>query len=445
MTDTNSKPENQSTPLFPLADRLRPTRIEDVFGQSHLTARGMALAHMVERRRLSSAILWGPPGSGKTTLSRILASSLGYHSLEFSATIAKIAEIRTVMQEAEAARHQLGQPIVVFVDEIHHFNKHMQDAFLPFVEKGDIILLGTTTENPAFKLNRALISRMQILELNPLQDKDLEQILTRAKQILVQNKISFPQLSDRAHSLLLRYSAGDARRLLNGLEMITRVSTETDAVFSAEALASILQRSSRGYDRTGDDRYQLISAFHKSVRNSDMDASLYWLSRMVSGGEDPLFLLRRMIRIAGEDIGLADPQALRICLDARKAYDTLGSPEGDIFLTMATVYLASAPKSNALYQTEKRMKKIVEKYPREPVPLRLINPSHFLASQKGAGREYLYAHDYDEKTTPMTTLPDSIRESLFYIPGKLGFERTIQERLSFWKKNKKAMRNKKKS
>lgn len=433
-----------SQPLFPLADRLRPSRIDQVCGQSHLTAEGMVLARMVDHRQLNSAILWGPPGTGKTTLSRILANSLGYPSLEFSATVAKIAEIREVMQKAESARNQFDRPLVVFVDEIHHFNKHMQDAFLPFVEKGEIILIGTTTENPAFKLNRALISRMQILELKPLQNPDLEQILSRAEAILKQNEISMPHLNAEARKLLVRYSSGDARRLLNGLEMITRIPVEGDNVLSADLLAAILQRSSKGYDRTGDDRYQLISAFHKSVRNSDMDASLYWLFRMLSGGEDPLFILRRMIRIAGEDVGLADPQALRICLDARQAFESLGSPEGEIFLTMGTVYLAAAPKSNTLYQTEKQMKKVLEKFPMEAVPLRLINPSHFLAAEKGAGNDYLYAHDFDEKTTPMTTLPESIRAEPFYLPGDLGFERTIKERLEFWKKRKHAMRNRNK-
>lgn len=422
--------------LFPLADWLRPRRIEDVFGQEHLTSRGRVLADMVKSERLGSLILWGPPGSGKTTLSRILAESLGYPSMEFSATVARIAEIRSVMQEAESARDRFQHALVVFVDEIHHFNKHMQDAFLPFVERGDIILLGTTTENPAFKLNRALISRLQILELNPLGEEHLQAILERADNLIREKGLTPPRLSPGARSLLFRYAAGDARRLLNGLEVSVRLAGEKE--IAAEDLAAMLQKTVRGYDRSGDDRYQLISAFHKSVRNSDMDASLYWLHRMLKGGEDPLFVLRRMIRISAEDIGLADPQAMRICLDAKAAFEYLGAPEGEIFLTMATVYLASAPKSNTLYLTEKKMVKVLERYPDTPVPMHLINPSHFLAARKGAGSDYLYAHDFAEKTTNMPTMPKEIQSGEFYAPGGLGFERTIRERILFWMERKKA-------
>lgn len=439
MTDQAANPGPGLHSLFPLADHLRPGRITEVYGQEHLTGPGKVLSDMVTREQLGSTILWGPPGTGKTTLSRILAKSLNYPSMEFSATVSRIAEIRAVMQEAKATRDRFHRPLVVFVDEIHHFNKHMQDAFLSFVEKGDIVLLGTTTENPAFKLNRALISRMQILELHPLEDSDLETILDRARTGIRDAGIAVPELSLEARSLLVRYACGDGRRLLNGLEMILRLGRDPATVVQAEEVALVLQKKVKGYDRSGDDRYQLISAFHKSVRNSDMDASLYWLYRMLTGGEDPLFILRRMIRISAEDIGLADPHALRICLDAREAYDALGSPEGDIFLAMATVYLASAPKSNALYATEKRMQQVADQYGNEPVPLHLINPSHFLAARKGAGREYLYAHDFATRTTPMRTMPAGVRDKDFYSPGELGFEKTIRERIQFWREQKKAM------
>lgn len=439
MTGAKPKTGGKVEDLFPLADCLRPRRVEDVFGQEHLTSRGRVLADMVKSERLGSMILWGPPGSGKTTLSRILAGSLGYPSMEFSATVARIAEIRSVMQEAESARDRFHRSLVVFVDEIHHFNKHIQDAFLPFVERGDIILLGTTTENPAFKLNRALISRLQILELNPLGEEHLQAILERADGLIRERGLTPPLLAPGARALLVRYAAGDARRLLNGLEVTIRLAG--DGKVEAEKLAELLQKTIRGYDRTGDDRYQLISAFHKSVRNSDLDASLYWLHRMLKGGEDPLFILRRMIRISAEDIGLADPQAMRICLDAKSAFEYLGSPEGEIFLTMGTVYLASAPKSNALYLTEKRMSKVMERYAEAPVPIHLINPSHFLAAQKGAGKDYLYAHYFPEKTTNMPTMPGEIQSKIFYSPGDLGFERTIRERILFWMERKAAGKN----
>jgi len=439
MTDSDRQPGLATENLFPLADRMRPRRIQEVFGQEHLTAPGKVLSDMVEHQQLGSMILWGPPGSGKTTLSRILAGTLGYPSMEFSATVSRIAEIRTVMQEAETARGQSHRPLVVFVDEIHHFNKHMQDAFLPFVERGDIILLGTTTENPAFKLNRALISRMQILELNPLDEENLLAILNRAAGLIRERGAHMPQFSAAAEALLLRYASGDARRLLNGLEVILRLGGKSGMTLDAEEMASLLQKSLRGFDRAGDDRYQLISAFHKSVRNSDVDASLYWLHRMLKGGEDPLFILRRMLRITAEDIGLADPQALRICLDARAAFDAIGPPEGEIFLTMVTVYLASAPKSNALYKTEQHMQKVLERHPNEPVPLHLINPSHFLAARKGAGKDYQYAHDFAARTTDMETMPAKIKSGDFFLPGEMGFEKTIGERIRFWRRQKRTM------
>ncbi|HDP95452.1 MAG TPA: replication-associated recombination protein A [Candidatus Aminicenantes bacterium] len=439
MTDHASKPRPDPNSLFPLADHMRPDHISEVYGQEHLTGPGKILSDMAARGQLSSTILWGPPGTGKTTLSRILAKSLNTPSMEFSATVSRIAEIRAVMQEANATRDRCHRPLVVFVDEIHHFNKHMQDAFLSFVEKGDIVLLGTTTENPAFKLNRALISRMQIFELRPLGDSHLETILDRALTGIRETGIAVADLSAEAAALLIRFAAGDARRLLNGLEMILRLGRDAGTPIQAEEVALLLQKKVKGYDRSGDDRYQLISAFHKSVRNSDVDASLYWLHRMLAGGEDPLFILRRMIRITAEDIGLADPQALRICLDAREAYDFIGSPEGEIFLTMATIYLASAPKSNSLYATEKRMQQVADRYGNEPVPLHLINPSHFLAARKGAGRDYLYAHDFATRTTPMQTMPAGVPDKGFYSSGEFGFEKTIHERIQFWREQKMAM------
>jgi putative ATPase len=428
--------------FFPLADKLRPESLSAFEGQEHLTGRQKIIQALVQGKNLASMILWGPPGTGKTTLARILVREAGYPSTEFSATVSGIAEIKKMMERSQGPRLASRQPLALFVDEIHHFNRSVQDAFLPYVERGDIILLGTTTENPAYKINRALLSRLKILELFPLKEENLRRILGRALAFIQERSGVQLRFTPEAETVLVGYSNGDSRRLLNLVEIVFQTADLGRAVDDALVLDTI-QNKVAGYDRTGDDRYQYISALHKSVRNSDVDASLFWLYRMLEGGEDPLYILRRMVRMAVEDVGLADPDALRVCLNAKQAYEFLGSPEGDLFLTEAAVYLALAPKSNALYVADGKMKKIAEKYKLLPVPLQIVNPDNFLAAGKGAGKDYIYAHDLPEKTSLLKTLPDGVKEMGFYEPGSMGFEKNIRERLAYWKKVKDELKKKK--
>ncbi len=427
--------------FFPLADKLRPQSLSDFVGQEHLTGRQKVIQALVQGKNLASMIFWGPPGTGKTTLARILVREAGYPSTEFSATVSGIAEIKKMMARSKGPRLGTKQPLALFVDEIHHFNRSVQDAFLPYVERGDVILLGTTTENPAYKINRALLSRLKILELFPLKEEDLRQILGKALAFIREHAGADLRFTPAAEAVVVGYSNGDSRRLLNLVEIVFQTAEAGRPVDDA-AVLDVIQNKVAGYDRTGDDRYQFISALHKSVRNSDVDASLFWLYRMLEGGEDPLYILRRMVRMAVEDIGLADPDTLRVCLNAKQAYEFLGSPEGDLFLTEAVVYLALAPKSNALYVADDKMKKIAEKYKMLPVPLQIVNPDNFIAAGKGAGRGYVYAHDLPEKTSLLRTLPDGVKEAGFYEPGSMGFEKNIRERMEYWKKIKDGMKKK---
>lgn len=428
--------------FFPLADKLRPGCLAEFEGQNHLTGRQKIVQALVQSKNLASIIFWGPPGTGKTTLARILVRETGYPAAEFSATVSGIAEIKKIMEKSKAVRNDQGKPLVLFVDEIHHFNRSVQDAFLPYVERGDVILLGTTTENPAYKINRALLSRLKILELFPLKNEHLARILNRALAFIHENGSADLRFTPEAETVVIGYSNGDSRRLLNLVEIVLQTADHCEAVDETFVL-DVIQSKVAGYDRSGDDRYQYISALHKSVRNSDVDASLFWLYRMLEGGEDPLYILRRMVRMAVEDIGLADPDALRLCLNAKQAYEFLGSPEGDLFLTEAAVYLALAPKSNALYRSDGKMKEIAEKYKLLPVPLQIVNPDNFIAAGKGAGKDYIYAHDCPEKTSLLPTLPTGVLERGFYEPSGMGFEKNIRERLAYWKKVKDELAKKK--
>ncbi|MCP5053622.1 MAG: replication-associated recombination protein A [bacterium] len=429
------------TDIFPLADKLRPDGLDTYEGQEHLVGKGKMIRSYIENGKLNSLIFWGPPGTGKTTLSRIIVKEMDIPAVEFSATISKLGDAREIMKQAAEGKKMTGKPLVLFVDEIHHFNKSSQDAFLPYVERGDIILLGTTTENPAYKINRALLSRLKIMEFFPLSAENLRNILHKGIGVIKRESGEELEFSGEVENILLNYSNGDARRMLNVVEVIYNLRVSGGEITEAMVL-EVIQNKVGAYDRTGDDRYQLISAFHKSVRNSDLDATLYWLYRMMGGGEDMLFILRRMIRICVEDIGFADPEALTICLRAKEAFEFLGEPEGNLFLTQAAIYLASAPKSNAVYLTEKRMKKIVERYPNVSVPLHIINASNFIAGGKGAGKGYLYAHDFKEKTTAMETMPGEVKEGGFYEPNELGFEKKVKGRITYWQKLK-AMLSKK--
>jgi putative ATPase len=421
--------------FFPLADKLRPKQLAEFEGQDHLTGRQKIIQALVQSGNLASMIFWGPPGTGKTTLARILVRETAYPSAEFSATVSGIGEIKKIMGKSLASRKEQGKPLVLFVDEIHHFNRNIQDAFLPYVERGDIILLGTTTENPAYKINRALLSRLKILELFPLQAEHLQRILARALVFIAKNGGVNVRFTPDAEAIVIGYSNGDSRRLLNLVEIITQTADHREAV-SETFVLDVIQNKVAAYDRTGDDRYQYISALHKSVRNSDVDAALFWLYRMLEQGEDPLYILRRLLRITVEDIGLADPDALRICLNAKQAYEFLGSPEGDLFLTEAVVYLTLAPKSNSLYVADAKLKQLAEKYKMLPVPLQIINPDNFITAGKGAGKDYIYAHDLPEKTSLLETLPDGLSERGFYEPNDMGFEKNIKQRLAFWQKIK---------
>jgi len=424
---------SSSGELFPLNETLRPANLKQYLGQEHLVGEGKIIHSLIRHKRLNSIIFWGPPGTGKTTLSRILVRELHYPSRECSATIASITQIRKFLQEAQKLRELEGNPLVLFVDEIHHFNKHSQDTFLPYVERGDIILLGTTIENPAYKINRALLSRIRILELYPLKDCHLKTILERAVTFLKKQTGRSLDLPRPVVNILLNHAQGDCRRILNLVEILFHLGA---GKITPDRVREIIQKNIGAYDRSGQDRYHLISAFHKSVRNSDTDAALFWLYRMLEGGEDPLFILRRMIRIASEDVGFADPQALTVTLQAREAFDFLGLPEGSIFLAQAAIYLACAPKSNSLYRTEKRMEQLAKKYRHLPVPAHLLNPSNFVDRKKGAGKGYRYAHDYPQKTTAMQTLPEGVSEKGFFEPNAMGFEKKIRERLEFWEKVK---------
>ena len=421
--------------IFPLADRLRPGDISDFTGQEHLTGPGKIVRSFIEKGYLSSLIFWGPPGTGKTTLSRILVKLLDLPSSEFSATVSKIGEIRELMKKSADMKKIGGKPLVLFVDEIHHFNMHIQDAFLPYVESGDIILMGTTTENPAYKMNRALLSRLRVLEFNPLSEKDMGNIIDRGLEFIREKTGTDLKPGNDVRNLMIELSNGDGRRLLNILELVFNSVADGD-IPDTKLVKDIVQKKIGSYDRTGDDRYAYISALHKAVRNSDTDSSLFWLYRMMEGGEDPLFIIRRMIRIAVEDIGFADPEALPMCLNIKDAYEYLGSPEGDLFLTQGIIYLSSAPKSNSIYKTEKKMKKIIEKYSDSKVPLHIINPSNFLSRRKGAGKGYTYAHDHPKKTTTMNTMAENVDESEFYEPNTMGFEKKIRDRIEYWKKIK---------
>jgi putative ATPase len=409
---------------------MRPRTLDEFVGQEHILAPGKPLRVQIERDDIGSLIFWGPPGVGKTTLAKIIAALTNAEFIEFSAVLAGIKEIKQVMADAERAR-QYGTRTIVFVDEIHRFNRAQQDAFLPHVERGNIRLIGATTENPSFEVNSALLSRSRVYTLNPLTEEQIVSLLHRA---LTDRERGLGELEVTAEETALAriaaYSSGDARSGYNVLEVAAQSAGATAArIITEQIVADALQRRVLRYDKSGEEHYNLISALHKSVRNSDPDAALYWLARMIESGEDPLYIARRVVRMAVEDIGLADPNALALTLAAKEAIDFLGLPEANLALAQAVVYLSIAPKSNALYNAYGEVQADVEQTAADPVPLHLRNAPTKLMKDIGYGSGYKYAHDFAEKTTDMQCLPDNLKGRVYYHPTEQGVEKRIKDRL----------------
>jgi len=437
---TRASPERRSL-SSPLADRMRPETLEEFVGQVHILGVGKPLRKLIERDELASMILWGPPGSGKTTLAAIIARKTRSDFLRFSAVLSGIKEIKEVMAAAERAR-QYGRRTVLFVDEIHRFNKAQQDAFLPYVERGDIVLIGATTENPSFEVIAALLSRAKVYMLSALSTDEIMTLLHRAvadeKRGLASQRV---QISEELLRQIAVFSNGDARAAYNTLEVAVaaapRDPATRDALVTETIIEDAIQRKMLLYDKAGEEHYNLVSALHKSVRNSDPDAALYWLGRMLEAGEDPLYVARRLIRMASEDIGLADPHALNVAVAAMQAAHFVGMPEGNLALAEAAVYLALAPKSNALYVGYGEVASDAQKTIAEPVPFHLRNPVTGLMASFGYGKGYQYAHKAEDKLTDMQCLPDNLKERRYYRPTDEGFERKLKEKLQAiqeWKK-----------
>jgi putative ATPase len=435
------EPESQAA-RRPLADRMRPETIEGFVGQLHLLGPGKPLRSQIERDELASMILWGPPGSGKTTLASVIARRTHSDFVKFSAVLSGIREIRDVMTVAERAR-RVGRRTVLFIDEIHRFNKAQQDAFLPYVEHGDVILIGATTENPSFEVNSALLSRVKVYMLAPLSTDEIETLLNRAlrdtRQGLAEQHVV---ISEQQLRQIAVFANGDARAAYNTLESATLAALKDEAgkaVVTDTILEDAIQRKMLLYDKSGEEHYNLISALHKSVRNSDPDAALYWLGRMLEAGEDPLYIARRLIRMASEDIGLADPGALRLAVASMQAVHFVGMPEGDLALAETAVYLALAPKSNALYTGYGEGKRDAHESLAEPVPLHLRNPVTGLMAHFGYGKGYQYAHDAPDHLTAMQCLPENLKGRRYYRPTNEGLEKNLKERLDFiegWRSKK---------
>ncbi|HXB20006.1 MAG TPA: replication-associated recombination protein A [Candidatus Solibacter sp.] len=421
-------PDQKNKGARPLADRMRPRTLDEFVGQEQILAPGKPLRMQIERDDPGSIIFWGPPGVGKTTLAQIIANITKAEFIEFSAVLSGIKEIKQVMADAEKAR-QYGTRTIVFVDEIHRFNKAQQDAFLPHVEHGNIRLIGATTENPSFEIIGALLSRCRVYILKPLTE---EQIVGLLKRALQDSDRGLGKMNVRATKETLQqiapYASGDARAAYNVLEVAVATAGQ-DGEITQDILKDTLQKRILLYDKSGEEHYNLISALHKSVRNSDVDASLYWLGRMLESGEDPLYIARRVVRMASEDIGLASPEALNLCLSAKDAIDFLGMPEAALALAQAVAYLALAPKSNALYTAYSAVLEDVEKTAADPVPLHIRNAPTSLMKQVGYGKGYQYAHDLETKVADMDCLPDNLRGRQYYHPTSEGREKLLAQRL----------------
>jgi len=464
-------PTQSPTPAGPLADQLRPKTFDDVVGQNHLLGDEGPLRRMIGSGKVASLVFWGPPGTGKTTMARLLADVGELKFVQISAIFSGVADLKKIF-EAAKIRRQNGQRTLLFVDEIHRFNRSQQDSFLPYVEDGTITLVGATTENPSFELNGALLSRMQVLVLKRLDEAGLEKLVERAEAHVGKEL----PLDDEARSLLLTLADGDGRYLLNMVEAVfdfgvgygvegvsggdsgsagavsgmdrrgrrpdLRGSEENRAsslngMLGTEELLRVVQRKAAAYDKDREGHYNLISALHKSLRGSDADAALYWLARMLIGGEDPLYIARRLIRFASEDIGLADPQALPQALAARQAYEVLGSPEGELAIVQAVLYLATAPKSNAAYKAQKQAWKTAKETGSLMPPAHILNAPTALMKDLGYGKDYAYDHDSENAFSGQNYFPDELNRQTFYTPPERGFEREIVKRLAFWEKKRK--------
>ncbi len=432
---------NGGTAPHPLASRLRPQTLEAFIGQEHLLGEGRILRQLIEKDQISSMIFWGPPGVGKTTLAGIIAGRTKADFINFSAVTSGIKEIKEVMNQAEISR-KMGIRTVLFVDEIHRFNKAQQDAFLPFVEKGSILLIGATTENPSFEVNAALLSRCRVFVLKALEEDDIVRLLQNA----LQNPAGFAgqriEIREEQLRAVAVFANGDARTALNTLEMVVlngEITPDGALLVTDEGLLQCINRKSLLYDKTGEEHYNMISALHKSMRNSDPDAAVYWMCRMLEGGENPLYIARRLIRFASEDIGMADSHALPLAVAAYQACHFLGMPECDVHLTHAVTYLAMAPKSNALYTACKRCREDVRNKTAEPVPLQIRNAPTKLMEELHYGEGYQYAHDTEEKLTNMECLPESMRGTRYYFPTGQGEEKKVRDRLEevlAWKRER---------
>lgn len=428
--------EDNKDNLRPLADRMRPRSLDEYVGQPHLLGRDSLLRRAIEKDQLFSMIFWGPPGSGKTTLARLIAHETKSQFLSFSAVLSGVKEIRAVVDEADAQRRYHGRKMILFVDEIHRFNKAQQDAFLPHVETGLITLIGATTENPSFEVIAPLLSRARVMVLKPFNEEELSLIVMGAIRDRERGLGNLSlAIEPEALAHIIWTSDGDARMALNSLDaaatvLLTKEGSEKKITRSVVEIA--LQKKALQYDKGGEEHYNLISAFHKSLRGSDPDAALYWMGRMLAAGEDPLYIARRMVRFASEDVGNADPQALTIAVSAMQAFEVIGLPEGELALAQAAVYLATAPKSNALYTGYGRVKESIARTGALAVPLHIRNAPTRLMKDLGYGRDYQYAHDFEDAYVAQEYLPEKLKGHAFYIPTNRGYEKIVRERMEQW-------------